>query len=387
MNILEITGEPLAYGGQERFLINLLESMDYTNLRIDVLTPYSCENASFRELVQSKGGSVYELNLPFRPGKSRRLLLKPITSFLKSRHYDVVHIHSGSTSVLAYASIAAKNAGVKTIIVHSHSSGMTSVRKKLTRLVFGLVMDRCATHFLACSREAGEMKFPAGIVKEKLLVVKNGIPIKEYSFEQKRREKIREKLSISRGAFVAGHVGRFAPEKNHAFLIELFDKVHREIPDSTLLLVGDGELMDEIKETVRRRGLDRAVIFTGNVDNARDYYQAMDVFLLPSLYEGLGIVAIEAQATGIPCILSTNVPEEAKIADNVVRLSLDDPDAWLDTVLSLRGSTPQDNASKLIAAGYAIQETAKQIRDIYLKATPHNSQSKNRTLCIASKCR
>lgn len=365
MNILEITGEPLAYGGQERFLINLLESMDYTNLRIDVLTPYSCENASFRELVQSKGGSVYELNLPFRPGKSRRLLLKPITSFLKSRRYNVVHIHSGSTSVLAYIALAAKRTGAKKIIVHSHCAGEATLKRRILRSILGVSLTGCATHFLACSREAGELKFPGRVVKEQLLVVKNGIPVRDFAFDQKKRAKIRTELSVDNGSFVMGHVGRFSLQKNHAFLIELFDKVHREIPDSTLLLVGDGELMDEIKETVRRRGLDRAVIFTGNVDNVHDYYQAMDVFLLPSVYEGFPFVTVEAQAVGIPCVFSTGVPEETAIADNVVRLSLDDPDAWLDTVLSLRGSTPQDNASKLIAAGYDIQETADMIRKIY----------------------
>lgn len=133
-----------------------------------------------------------------------------------------------------------------------------------------------------------------------------------------------------------------------------------------MLLVGDGELAEDIKQQVESKGLRDVVIFTGNVDNVQDYYQAMDCFLLPSLYEGLGIVAVEAQAAGLACVLSTGVPEDAVIGSNVCRLDLSDPQAWVKTILSLRDTPPADNTVKIKAAGYDIEDTAAHLRGLYL---------------------
>jgi glycosyltransferase involved in cell wall biosynthesis len=366
MRVIEITGEPILHGGQEKFLENLLRNIDYSDLSIDVLTPYQCENDLFRNLVQTNGGDVYELKMAFRPGRSRRFLLRPIMQFLKDRDYDVVHVHSGSVSVLAYVSLAAKRAGVKKIIVHSHSTGYPSIKHNLIRFLFGFILSGCATDYLACSREAGLTKFPKKIVDNQLVVVNNGIDIDSFKFSPEKRRILREKYNIGDDSFVLGHVGRFSKEKNHSFLIELFSEIHRMVSNSVLLLVGDGELIQNIREQVRDLNLENVVIFTGNVDNVQEYYQAMDVFLLPSLYEGLSYVTIEAQATGIPCIISTGVPGVVVMGENVKRISLDNSAKWIDEVLTCQGAKHVENAQTLREAGYDVADTANHIREIYL---------------------
>ena len=311
-------------------------------------------------------GQVYDLGLPFLPGKSRRLLYNPIKLFLHDHSYDVVHVHSGSISVLAYVAKAARRSGVQKVIVHSHASGVTSLKHNIIRFVFGFMLRRNATDFLACSKEAGVMKYPLKVVKRKLVVIKNEIDINEYRFDASKREQVRKELGITEEAFVFGHVGRFSIEKNHEFLIEVFLQVHEKIPNSKLLLVGDGELRSEIESKVKKLNLEDAVRFVGNVDNVQDYYQTMDAFLLPSIYEGLSFVTIEAQAAGLPCVVSTGVPETVKIADNVFRVDLADKQSWIDKAIALKNMRSLDNSELIRRAGYDIKDTAAQIRKLYV---------------------
>lgn len=369
MNVIEITGEPILYGGQEKFLSNVVESIDMRDLHIDVLTPYVCENNSFRELIRSKGGEVYELNLGFCPGKSRKLLLQPIVGFLATKSYAVAHIHSGSISALAYGSLAAKRAGIQKVIVHSHSTGVSSLKHKAIRVVFGRILKKNATDFLACSHEAGVMKFPKSVVKNKLLVVKNGIPVDAYRRNDQIRKTQRDKYGINDDCYVIGHVGRFSQEKNHRFLIEIFKEVNKQIPNSKLLLVGDGELMDEIKKAVKELFVDNNVIFTGNVDTVQNYYQMMDCFSLPSSYEGFSLVTLEAQAAGLPCVISAGVPEDVVIGENVVRIELSDRQAWKDKVVLFRGVAPVDNTEQIKSEGYDIENTVRAVRKLYFAKT------------------
>lgn len=365
MNVIEITGEPILHGGQEKFIENVVENIDISSMRIDILTPHECNNAAFTEVIRSKGGEVYELNLPFRPGKSRKLLLEPVTGFLYGKQYDVAHIHSGSISVLAYEALAARRAGIKKIIVHSHSTGVSSLKQKVIRSVFGCILRTCATDYLACSYKAGEMKFPKGIVKKKMKIIQNGIPIEKYARDNTRRKIIRDKLNIDDETYVMGHVGRFSAEKNHLFIIDLFSEVHQRIPKSKLLLVGDGELVEKINEIVKNRGLSEDVIFTGNVDNAYDFYQGMDIFVLPSQYEGFPFVTLEAQAAGLPCIMSVGVPEIVVIGDNVQRIELEEKGKWIDACISYINRPIADNRKKIKDAGFDIVDTAKTIKMVY----------------------
>lgn len=367
MKVVEITAEPILHGGQEKFIANLVSYNDDQEIVIDVITPHYCDNRSFRELIESKKGSLYELHLPFSPGKSRRLLLKPMTTFLKEKNYDVAHIHSGSISALAYIAKAAKSAGVSKRIVHSHSTGEPTLQRRLKRLLFSQLFVENATDYLACSVEAGEMKYPRKAVNNRLVVVNNGIMITDYCTNKTAGDAIRNQFDIPKDAYVIGHVGRFTLEKNHNFLINLFDEYSGNNPNSVLLLVGDGELKKEIMIKVKNLGLQNKVIFVGNVDNVQDYYKAMNVFLLPSAFEGFSFATLEAQAAGLPCIISTAVPDAIMIGKNIKRIELENRNEWIRAIKEARSLGIVDNTEAIIDAGYDITNTVKQIQNIYWK--------------------
>ena len=365
MKIIEITGEPILHGGQERFIAGVIREIGGEGCRIDVLTPYGCDNDAFRALAAEKGGEAVALGLVFEPGKSRKPLMKPVLDFLRGKGYDIAHIHSGSVSGMAYLAQAAKRAGIRRIIVHSHSTGYPSLKHEAVRILFGLRMKGYVTDYLACSEEAGRVKFLRSVVRDRLEVIPNGIDLPAFARDGNRRRETRKALGIPEGSFVIGHVGRFSEEKNHGFLIRMFAGVRREIPDSFLLLAGDGETRTSVERLVREQGLEGSVLFTGNVENVQDYYQAMDVFCLPSFYEGLSYVTLEAQAAGLPCLLSSGVPKAAAIGEHVFRMPLEEPDEWIRKCVSLAGVKPADNTEKIRAAGYDMWTAAERIRRVY----------------------
>ena len=364
MRILEITGEPILHGGQENFIYNILENISNPDLCVDVLTPYNCDNNKFRNLISSKNGNVYELNLDFRPWKSRRLIYKPVKTFLKEHKYDVIHIHSGSISVLAYEALAARKSGTNRILVHSHSTGERSLKHMLIHTAFSPLLLMCPTDYLACSIEAGEMKFPKPVQKY-VKVIPNGIKLEKFKRNKNKREELRNKYGISKDKFIIGHIGRFTTEKNHSFLIDVLQRMSRDDDTCYLLLVGEGELFDEVIQLVNARKLRDRVLFTGAVDNPEDYYNMMDYFVLPSKYEGFSFVTLEAQANGLPCLVSTGVPDAVLLTDNVRKMELN-ADDWAEYLIEHKNETIMDNTAILLERGYDIVKSAEMVERIYL---------------------
>ena len=366
MRVAELTGEPILHGGQEMFILNLLKNISDPKIQMDVITPYNCDNSSFEETLAARSGKLIQLGMDFSPGKSRRSLLKPVYTVLKSGGYDAVHIHSGSISVLAYCALAAHMAGCKRVIVHSHSTGVPAVKHELIKHACSPLLKAYPTDWLACSQKAGEDKFPKNIVAKKMVVVKNGIDLQQFQRNRELGQKVRKLLGISPAAFVIGHVGRFSNEKNHLFLVDAFAAVHKQKPESYLLLIGEGELETTVKERVHALGLNRCVFFTGAVDNVSAYYNAMDCFALPSLYEGFGYVLLEAEANGLPCLISNTVPDDAVLNNNVTKLPLE-KSLWVEKLLQADSQERIEDQSAIIKAGFSVRETAKAVEAIYRK--------------------
>lgn len=368
VRVLEAFGEPIGIGGQESFVFGFLEKMSTDDLAIDCLTAYGCHNEYYRKLVSDKGGSVYALQLPFTPGKSRENIRKPLSEFLKEHPYDVIHIHSGSISALAVMSATADNAGVSKIIVHSHATGYKdSLKHKILRRIASFSMRRHVDIYCACSKEAAEWKFE-GKYAEKAMIIKNSIDEERFRYRIETRERVRRKLGYSAEAFVIGHVGRFSPEKNHRFLLDVFETASRKDATCKLLLVGGGSEKQKIESIVRERGLEGKVNFTGPVTNPEDYLQAMDVFVLPSLYEGMPVTVVEAQCTGLPVLVSDNVTKDVKTSDKVVYIPLtESPDAWSKVVLAYKGIEREDGRKSIAEAGYSITRTARLLRELYIR--------------------
>lgn len=365
--ILEILADPVSVGGEESFVSNVLNNINYENMSIDVMSPYSCENANAISMFNQERNKLFFLNVPYKGNVLKSDIYHPAVAFLKSSSYDAVHIHSCNTSALAIMAFAAKKAGIKRVIVHSHNTGTKKDLKYYAlKALFEPLLLSSANDFCACSPVAGEWKFTKNICKNKLIVLKNGIDTELFKIYNVKREEYRTRLGFSDTSLVIGHVGRFAEQKNHGFIIDIFAELHKKDDRYRLLLIGDGELKESIQTKVENAGLTDFFVFTGNVNNVQDYMQAMDLFLLPSMFEGFGIVGIEAQACGLPCIFSTGVPYEAKLTDNVEFVSLEDKDKWIKTIEGMISSPKSNNTEQIRIAGYDIKQTAKMMKDIYL---------------------
>lgn len=367
IKILECTCEPILFGGQEMFIMNMLRNIHNDTFEIDVLTPYHCENEAYRRELESKKCKLICLETKFYPGGFRGGFFLSLKKYLKQNHYDIIHIHTGSVNAMTVAALSAKLAGVKRIIVHSHCTGVMSLSYRLSKLLGNLIIKRCATDYCACSVEAAEWKFPKSVINEKLVVVNNGINLDVFCFKSEVRKKYRSKIGLNDNDFCIGNVGRFSTQKNHKFLLEVFKNIKQKNTNSKLLLVGDGELRPEIEAQIELLGINDSVIMIGEVTNVADYMQAMDVFVFPSLWEGLGLVGVEAQATGLPVIASNEVPKTMDVTGTVKFLQLGKADEWADAVLQTRGNVRTSKTSEIRDHGYDVRQLGDVITELYLQ--------------------
>ena len=364
IRVLEAFGEPIADGGQEAFVFGVLEKMDMEGLKVDCLTAYDCRSERYRSLVERLGGSIYALNLPFAPGKSRGIIRKPFREFLKDHHYDVVHIHSGSISVLAIMAEEAGKTGIKKVIVHSHVDGETdNLKHKVLRFLASIPMAHYVTIYCACSQKAADWKFEPRYAR-KTHIIKNGIDTDRFKYNPVKRAEMRQELGID-SKYVIGHVGRFTYQKNQGFLVDVFEELLKTDPSSHLMLVGAGEDFEKIQEIVKSKGLEQNVTLTGSVTNVQDNLQAMDVFVLPSRFEGLGIVAIEAQCAGLPVIASDVVPRDIAIRNcEFVSLS-EGTDKWIQAIRKYKDTPREDNSALVSEQGFDARSTADLVASLY----------------------
>ncbi len=342
-------------GGIETCVMNYYRHINRDEIQFDFTNPY--DKLCFSDEIENLGGKIYNVaNFKKHPLKYYRELIKILPN------YKIVHIHMLSAANILPV-LAAKTAKVPHIIVHSHNSDTPNgiIRKTLDNANRKILLKN-ATNFFACSNLAGKWLFGDNI---NFTVIPNAIDIKKFKFNPAVRKKIREDLRID-GKFVVGHVGRFSEQKNHAFLIDIFNEIHKEQPNSILMLIGSGELKDNIKEKVESLNLDDSVLFLGNKDNIHDYYQAMDVFVLPSLFEGLPIVGIEAQMSRLLCFFSNSITPEVKIANSASFLpSNESPMQWSKAIL--QANNPQRNFT--LSPGYDILEQSKRLLKLYDKIT------------------
>lgn len=371
MRILEAFGEPISNGGQESFVMNVVTHMDLSNKTVDLLTPYYCDNEHYKNQIESLGGKIFSFNKPFTPGKSRFNICDALDDFFKKNKYDVVHVHSGSISIFGIYSYYAKKNGVKKVIVHSHSSiEKKSLKNTVLRYLCNIFLRNNVDVYCACSKIAGESKFIGSVVKEKLIIIKNGIDVEKFKFNKATRKNLRDSLIIKEDEFVVGHVGRFSDEKNHTFLIEIFEQLLKLRPNSKLMLIGSGELEISTKEKVSRLGLEEKVMFIGNVHNVYDYYQVMDCFVLPSKFEGLGMVGIEAQCSGLPCFVSDRCPDELKVTSLLEYVSLKkNANEWCHYIMeNYKGENKRDNLKDSLSdAGWNMSREVSKIEWLYIK--------------------
>lgn len=349
-------------GGAEAMIMNLYRNIDRTKVQFDFVENEG-EEAAFDHEIRELGGKIYRC--PRYRGRNHLAYTRWWKNFFETHtdEYAIVHGHIGSTAAI-YLSIA-KKYGCYTI-AHSHSAGVGSTMYRM----FAYPTRYVADLFFACSKDAGISRYgrKVGNNTRRFQVLNNAIDTRKFIFNAQTGRHIRQMLSIAGDTLVVGHVGRFVDAKNHLFLIDVFEQIHRRNPNSVLLLVGNGELRPQIETTISWKNLNKAVVMTGVQPNVWDYYQAMDVFLFPSVYEGLPVSVVEAQAAGLPCCVSTNVPEETAITNLVEFIPLaNGANHWADRVLH-RATEPRRNMQQEIEqAGFDVSATSKWLEDFYTK--------------------
>lgn len=361
-------------GGLETMLMNYYRHMDRDKVQFDFLThrPY---DGDFGEEIHALGGKIYHLPLlnPFS-----KAYLSELDRFFKEHpEYSVIHVHQDCLGGVILRA-AAKN-GVPVRIAHSHTSHQTKDLKYPIKLVYRRIIPRYATDLFACAKAAGNWMFCGAPFK----ILNNAIDARAFRFSGEIRKAVREEFGISENEILMGHVGSFTPPKNHAYLIDIFNEVQKKRP-ARLLLVGDGEGRTSIEEKVKAAGLSDKVIFAGLRTDVNRLLMAMDVFVMPSLYEGVSFASVEAQASGLPCIISDKTPLECDVTGRVRQIALDDgPEAWAETVIAeadrIRKDpdvNARDTYGEICAAGYDINENAAKLQRYYLRKQEKAKRSK-----------
>ena len=347
--------------------MSALPYIDSRDMQIDLLSPYYCDNNSIVRRVNELGGTVYTLNCGFAPGKLRRYEVGPIRNFLKNHKYDVIHIHSSSSSMLAMYAWLAHQAGIPRIIVHSHCTGRYGWKHSAIKAATASILRRCPDEYCACSQDAGEWRFPADICRKKLIVINNGIEINRFRYNDNTRLRTREELGLDDNTVLIGSVGRLTYQKNQAFLIDVLGEIRRCNKDACeykLILVGEGEDRHVLESKAENAGLRQEVIFTGAVDDTAPYLQAADVAAMPSLYEGLSLAAIEAQAAGLEIIASDAISEDTALTGTVTFLPVDDIHCWAEEIMRKHIRHPEQ-AGIVADCGYSTEKTAEVLTRLY----------------------
>ena len=324
-------------GGVDKYLLQFLDTVWQEGMQIDFLTNEMTEE--LQKYLEKYHSSLYAVPSLMHPiGQFRQ-----VCRILEEKNYDAVYLNI-STAIDCVAAFAAMKMGVPECMIHSHSSGIDG-ESALKRTVFSVIHRICrkclykaGTRFYGCSVKAGEWLFPRKIVhSDRFEVIYNAVDQEKFQYREEIRKEEREKLGIAEDTLVLGHLGNFCYVKNYPFLIDVFEEVHKRHENSVLLLAGTGAEVDEIKALVEGKGLQSAVRFLGWLSDTSRLYPVLDVFLLPSRFEGLPIVGVEAQCSSLTCILSDSISKEAKIQERCYFLPLSEgAGSWAEFILEHR---------------------------------------------------
>lgn len=353
-NILVIiTTSFVTYGGLTTVMMNYYRAMDKSGVHID----FASTNEPSQELLDelhSNGSEYYCL------GERNKNLFKyrqNLKKVLEKNKYDVIHVN-GNSATMALELSAAKQFGVPVRIAHGHNS------KTSHSIVHGLLkplLSKMYTHAISVSKTAGDWLYGGN----EYIILNNAIDLEKYKFNKEIRDKVRRALKID-NKFVVGNVGKLNKQKNHTFLLKVFAELKKIRDDACLLLVGGGPLEADLRNECKTLNIENDVIFTGMVDNASDYFQAMDLFVFPSLWEGLPLSLIEAQAAGLPCIVSSNVTTDVACTTD---LTYKDVSAGYDDWAKTINMVPQINRKEVIKqvrdANFEISREANRLRNVY----------------------
>lgn len=362
VKLLIIKTTPIGPDGITNVIRNLFCGMDKKDMHTDIVV-INEPGSSFRTMFEAAGGSVYVIP---RNIKSPLKYINALRRQIKAEKYDLVHAH-GNSATLSLEMIAAWLAGCKVRIAHSHN---TSCRHKTVHyLLSGLFRCLC-THRLACGEAAGRWMHG----KKPFQVVNNGVDTQRFSFQESVRTAIRQQYAIGPQEILIGHVGYFNEVKNQSFLVDILHALTKAGQSYRLMLIGVGEHLEKVKQKAQDLGVQDNVIFLGKTDKVAQILSAFDVYVMPSILEGLPLSLIEAQANGLPCVISTNITNEADKTGNILFLPLQEgANYWAEGIQHLelpenRNKASEQAIEKIKACGYDVDTCAAWLKEYYYKA-------------------
>ena len=353
----------VAEGGVESMVMSYYRNIDKAKVQFDFLVECTSKIIN-KEEIEKMGGKI--IIIPSM--KNIFKYEKQLKSIFKENNYDIVHAQKSTLNI--FPLYAAKKAGIKVRISHSHStSNKIEWKRNIIKNILRPFSKLYATDYFACSELAGRYLFGNKTFDQgKVTIINNAIDINKFKFNEEFRSQIRKKYNIE-NKFVIGHIGRFVTQKNHSFLIDIFYEYQMINPNSCLLLIGDGPLFNEIKDKVNKLNINDKVIFVGSCFDTEKYYSAMDLFLLPSLYEGLPVVGVEAQINGINCLFSDTITKEIKVTDNANFLSLKNSSKeWALEINKTKEKDLNDrelNSDLFVNSKYDIKNEASNLLELY----------------------
>lgn len=341
-------------GGAETFIMNVFRTINKNEYMFDFLL--GREDGAYVEEIRNLGGSIYTV---CSRSAGYFKYLKALNTFFKTNQgkYQAIHVHTSSLSSLEVFYFA-KKFGIKTRIIHSHSTVQTGWVHNILHWLHKPILGFLANKYLACSLVAKDWLYKHTGVYDKSVVVKNGIDIDKFSYNVNNRDEIRREFHIDNRCKVIGHIGRFDVVKNHTFLLDIFKELQGIDYNTVLMLVGDGPLRKSIEQKSVELGLNTKVVFTGVRSDINKIVSAIDVLVFPSLYEGLPVSLVEAQAGGLTIVCSDRVSKEVKLSEAVSFLSLDKPASfWADYINKLQIEDKNRVRESVVRNGYSINNT------------------------------
>ena len=366
IRVLQVFAEPLSFGGQESAMMNFYRAINKENYQFDFFTPYYADNEAMISEINELGGKVYSCNKPFESKQRKKYFIEELKQFLKENSYEIVHINSGSTFALAHGAKIAKELGVKKVIVHSHVAGVENLKHKIVTKLYENYFVKYPDYCIGCSELALKWKFSNKVINTgKTRVIYNGINTNNYRFDKQFRDQKRLELGLD-DSFVLGSVGRLSMQKNPLFIINVFNELIKIKANAKLMMIGDGELEDEVQTEISKYHLEDKVIRFKRRNDVNKLLSIMDAFVLPSLYEGFPMVLIEAQTAGLKCVCSDSITKESKASDNLVFISLEDsPKKWATELLNVKENNREKAPEIVKEYGFDIVTCSRELEDLY----------------------
>lgn len=354
-------------GGAETMVMNYYRHIDRTKVQFDFLV-HREQRGAYDDEIERMGGRIYRM-CPVYPQNFSRYKRDLRTFFRAHPEYKIIHSHMSELGYFAFRE--AERQGVPVRICHAHNAPHGFDAKMIMRTYFKKRMMPYLTHLFMCGEESGKWLYGEKN-KSRFIMLNNAIDAAVYSFDASKRQEMRRQLDLT-DELVIGHVGRFNPQKNHPFLLNIFAALLKKEPNAVLLLVGGGADMPKIQAKAQEFGIAERVRFLGVRSDVADLMQAMDVFVFPSLYEGLGIALVEAQAAGLPCVVSDTIPHEAYLTDLVDSEKLSAPEEkWAEKILAKQAIPRTDRREEIAAHGFDITTEAVKLQEFYLDAYEQN---------------